>query len=197
MALNSRVLLSALFHIIFARSFLEISNGFETDDVDCLKSIKDSLEDPNGYLKDSWNFNDNTEGFICSFTGVECWHSSGEDVLNLRLHNMGLGGQFPRGIKNCTRLTGLALSDNELSGPLPFDIAELVPFVTSLELSGNKFSGEIPKNIVNCSYLNVLFLDHYQLTGETPPELGLIGHIKTFSVSDNMLSRVVPDFGNA
>ena len=52
MALNSRVLLSALFHIIFARSFLEISNGFETDDVDCLKSIKDSLEDPNGYLKD-------------------------------------------------------------------------------------------------------------------------------------------------
>ena len=144
MALNSRVLLSALFHIIFARSFLEISNGFETDDVDCLKSIKDSLEDPNGYLKDSWDFNDNTEGFICSFTGVERWHSSGEDVLNLRLHNMGLGGQFPRGIKNCTRLTGLALSDNELSGPLPFDIAELVPFVTSLDLSGNKFSGEIP-----------------------------------------------------
>ncbi|KAK7842052.1 putativeinactive leucine-rich repeat receptor-like protein kinase [Quercus suber] len=182
MALNSRVLLSALFHIIFARSFLEISNGFGTD-VDCLKSIKDSLGNPNGYLKDSRNFNDNTEGFICSFTGVECWHPSGED--------------FPRGIKNCTSLTGLDLSDNELSGPLPFDIAELVPSLSSLNLSGNKFSGEIPKNTVNCSYLNVLILDHNQLTGEIPPELGLLGRIKIFSISENMLSGVVPDFGSA
>nr|POE98445.1 putative inactive leucine-rich repeat receptor-like protein kinase [Quercus suber] len=167
MALNSRVLLSALFHIIFARSFLEISNGFGTD-VDCLKSIKDSLGNPNGYLKDSRNFNDNTEG-----------------------------AQFPRGIKNCTSLTGLDLSDNELSGPLPFDIAELVPSLSSLNLSGNKFSGEIPKNTVNCSYLNVLILDHNQLTGEIPPELGLLGRIKIFSISENMLSGVVPDFGSA
>ncbi|KAK4566304.1 hypothetical protein RGQ29_002521 [Quercus rubra] len=166
MAPNSRVL-SSLFCIIFVWSFLEISNGLQSDIV-CLMSIKASLEDPYGYLKDSWKFNNNTEGFICKFTGVECWHPDENKVLNLRLSDMGFRGQFPRGIKNCTSLTGLDLSNNELSGPLPFDIAELVPSVTSLDLSSNKFSMEIPKNIVNCSYLNVLKLDNNQLTGTVP-----------------------------
>ncbi|KAM4113607.1 hypothetical protein ACJW30_04G008600 [Castanea mollissima] len=190
MALNSRVLLSALFCIIFVWSFLETSNGLQSD-IDCLKSIKHSLEDPSGNLS-SWDFSNNT---VCSFPRVDCWLGDGKTVVNLRLSNMGLRGQFPRGIKNCTSLTGLNLSNNKLSGPLPFDIAELVPFVTILDLSGNNFSGEIPKNIVNCSYLNVLKLDHNQLTGQIPPELGLLSRIKAFSVSDNMLSGVVPNLG--
>ena len=160
MALNSRVL-SSLFCIIFVWSFLEISNGLQSDIV-CLMSIKASLEDPYGYLKDSWKFNNNTEGFICKFTGVECWHPDENKVLNLRLSDMGFRGQFPRGIKNCTSLTGLDLSSNEISGPLPFDIAEIVPFITGLNLSGNNFSGEIPKSIVNCTYLNVLTLEHFK-----------------------------------
>ncbi|KAM3750032.1 hypothetical protein ACB098_04G007100 [Castanea mollissima] len=191
---NARVF-AALFHI-FACLFLdilEISNG-EQSDIDCLKSIKQSLEDPYGYLNTSWNFNSNTEGFICKFTGVECWHPDENRVLILKLRDMGLSGQFPRGIKNCTSLTGLDLSNNKLSGPLPFDIAELVPFVTSLDLSVNKFSGEIPKNIVNCSYLNVLKLDHNHLTGGIPAELSLLARLKQFDVSNNMLSGSVPYF---
>ena len=102
MTLNARVF-AALFHI-FACLFLdilEISNGVQSD-IDCLKSIKYSLEDPYGYLNTSWNFNNNTEGFICKFTGVECWHPNENNVLNLRLSDIGLRGRFPRGIKNCT-----------------------------------------------------------------------------------------------
>ncbi|KAM4113605.1 hypothetical protein ACJW30_04G008400 [Castanea mollissima] len=189
MTLNAKVF-AALFHI-FACLFLdilEISNGVQSD-IYCLKSIKHSLEDPYGYLNTSWNFNNNTEGFICKFTGVECWHPDENKVLNLRLSEMGLRGQFPRGIKNCTSLT--------FSGPLPFDIAELVPCVTTLNLSSNNFSGEIPKSLSNCTYLNVLKLDHNHLTGEIPPELGHLVRMKQFSVSNNMLSGAVPDFGNA
>ncbi|KAL4631879.1 hypothetical protein ACB092_04G010000 [Castanea dentata] len=195
MALNSRVL-SALFCIIFVWSFLEISNGVQSD-IDCLKSIKHSLEDPYGYLNSSWDFSNNTEGFICKFTGVECWHPDENMALNLRLSDMGLRGRFPRGIKNCTSLTGLDLSNNELSGPLPFDIAELVPSVTTLNLSRNNFSGKIPKSFANCSYLNLLLLDRNQLTGEIPPELAHLSRMKQFNVSNNMLSGAVPDFGNA
>uniref|UniRef100_A0A7N2MSN1 Leucine-rich repeat-containing N-terminal plant-type domain-containing protein n=1 Tax=Quercus lobata TaxID=97700 RepID=A0A7N2MSN1_QUELO len=95
---------------------LGISNGVQSD-IDCLKSIKHSLEDPYGYLNTSWNFNNNTEGFICKFTGVKCWHPNENKVLNLRLSDMGVKGRFPQGIKNCTSLTGLDLSNNELSGP--------------------------------------------------------------------------------
>lgn len=56
MALNDKVF-TALLHI-FACLFLdilEISNGSQGN-MDCLKSIKNSLEDPHRYLKDSWDF---------------------------------------------------------------------------------------------------------------------------------------------
>ncbi|KAM4105674.1 hypothetical protein ACB094_04G009700 [Castanea mollissima] len=195
MARNSRVL-RALFHIIFVWLFLnalEISNGTETD-IYCLKSIKDSLEDPYNRLKDSWNFSNKTEGSICRFTGVECWFPDESKVLNIRLSGMMLRGQFPLGIKNCSSLTGLDLSDNELSGPLPIDIAELLSYITSLDLSVNKFSGEIPKSIGNCTYLNVLKLDNNQLTGEIPPEMSKLERLKLLNVSNNQLSGSVPVF---
>ena len=127
MALNSRLFI-ALFHI-FIWSFLDtlqISNGASSD-IYCLKSIKDSLEDPYGYLNSSWDFNNKTEGFICKFYGVECWHPDENKVLNLRLSDMGLRGRFPRDIRNCSSLTGLDLSNNELSGPIPHDISSSLP----------------------------------------------------------------------
>ncbi|CAN1345266.1 Probably inactive leucine-rich repeat receptor-like protein kinase At5g48380 [Linum perenne] len=101
---------------------------------------------------------------------------------------MGLKGQFPRGLKNCTSITGLDLSSNELSGPIPDDIDLLIGFVTSLDLSSNAFSGPIPTNLSNCSYLNVLNLDHNRLTGQIPGEISNLGRIKTFNVANNLLS---------
>ena len=68
---------------------LEISSG-EQSDIDCLKSIKHSLKDPYDYLNTSRNFSNYTKGFICKFTGVECWHPDENRVLNLRLSDMGL-----------------------------------------------------------------------------------------------------------
>ena len=165
MTLNAKVF-AALFHIFACLflDFLEISNGVQSD-IDCLKSIKDSLEDPFNSLNSSWDFSNNTEGFICRFTGVECWHPDENKVNKLILRDMGLKGQFPRGIEHCASLTGLDLSSNKLSGPLPFDIEWLVPF------------------------------DRNHLTGEIPPELGHLVHMKQFNVANNMLSGVVPYFG--
>ncbi|XP_002529807.3 probably inactive leucine-rich repeat receptor-like protein kinase At5g48380 isoform X1 [Ricinus communis] len=166
-------------------------------DIVCLKSIKHSLEDPFDYLKSSWDFSNNTEGFICEFTGVDCWHADENKVLNLRLSGMGLKGQFPSGIENCTSLTGLDLSNNELQGPIPFNISKLLPYITSLDLSSNNFSGEIPTDIANCSHLNVLKLDHNRLASQIPPAIGFLDRIKVFSVANNLLSGPVPDFQNA
>lgn len=171
-------------------------NGTDSD-IFCLKSIKDSLEDPNNYLQSSWNFNNNTEGFICRFTGVECWHDDENRVLNLRLSNMGLKGQFPRALQNCSSLTGLDLSINKLSGTIPADISKLLKYVTSLDLSSNNFSGEIPVDLANCSYLNSLKLDQNRLTGQIPLQLGQLSRLKTFTVTNNLLTGQVPTFGSA
>ncbi|KAK9940207.1 hypothetical protein M0R45_016878 [Rubus argutus] len=64
-----------------------------------------------------------TEGFICNFLGIECWHPHENKVLNIKLADLGLKGQFPRGVQNCTSLTGLDLSSNNLNGSLPDDVA--------------------------------------------------------------------------
>jgi Leucine-rich repeat (LRR) protein len=175
---------------------LSLSYGTETD-IYCLRRVKDSLEDPYGYLNSSWDFSNNTEGFICKFTGIECWHPDENRVLNIRLSDMGLKGQFPRGLENCSSLTGLDLSNNKLFGNIPQDISTILKFVTTLDLSSNNFSGQIPVSLSNCSYLNVLKLDHNRLSGQIPAELGLLGRIKTFSVANNLLTGPVPRFSNA
>ncbi|XVE72646.1 hypothetical protein DITRI_Ditri11bG0054700 [Diplodiscus trichospermus] len=162
-------------------------------DIDCLKRIKGSLEDPFNYLNSSWNFNNNTEGFICRFTGVDCWHPDENKVLNIRLSDMGLKGEFPPGIQLCSSLTGLDLSSNKLYGSIPSNISKLIPFVTNLDLSSNNFSGVIPTNLSNCSFLNILKLDHNKLTGQIPAELGLLGRMKTFSVANNLLTGQIPN----
>ena len=181
--------------IIFVSVLLNSNFSYAVEsDINCLKAIKGSLEDPNNYLSSSWNFNNNTEGFICRFTGIDCWHPDENRVLNIRLSGMGLKGEFPRGIINCTTMTGLDLSSNKFYGTIPSDISKIVKFVTSLDLSANNLSGEIPVNLSNCSFLNILKLENNQLTGQIPGELGRLDRIKTFSVANNRLTGQVPEF---
>ncbi|XP_010251401.1 PREDICTED: probably inactive leucine-rich repeat receptor-like protein kinase At5g48380 [Nelumbo nucifera] len=170
------------------------SDGSDAD-INCLKSLKSSLEDPFNYLS-SWNFNNKTEGFICKFTGIDCWHPDENRVINIRLSDMGLKGQFPKGVENCTTLTGLDLSNNNLSGPIPLDVSKMIIYATTLDLSSNRFSGQIPVSLSNCTYLNTLKLENNQLTGEIPPQFILLNRLKTFSVADNQLSGPIPTFVN-
>ncbi|KAI4299228.1 hypothetical protein L6164_032708 [Bauhinia variegata] len=157
----SVVLIRTFFWALFTLSlFMAAGYGTETD-IYCLRSIKESLEDTNGILSSSWNFTNNTEGFICTFTGVECWHPDANRVLSLKLS----------------------------------DISKFAKFVTSLDLSNNKFSGEIPEDIANCIQLNALELDDNQLSGEIPPRLTAgLAKIKAFTVANNYLTGPVPTF---
>lgn len=167
--------------------------GTESDLL-CLQRLKQSLKDPENSIFYSWKFDNKTEGSICKFIGVECWHPDESKILNLHLTNMGLEGQFPLGLENCTSLTGLDLSTNNLSGPIPADISKRIPFVTSLDLSFNGFSGSIPVNLSDCSYLNSLKLQHNQLTGQIPGQLSRLDRLTAFDVSDNQLTGPIPEF---
>jgi hypothetical protein len=161
-------------------------------DIQCLKTIQQSVIDPNGILKSSWFFYDKGAGFICKFTGVLCWHPDENRVLTLRLSNLGLQGQFPQGLHNCTSLTGLDLSSNNFSGPIPSDIARQLPSLASLDLSYISFSGEIPVGISNLTYLNSLYLQQNQLNGHVPGEFSTLHRLAVFNVADNHLSGPIP-----
>nr|POE56163.1 putative inactive leucine-rich repeat receptor-like protein kinase [Quercus suber] len=117
MAHNTSLVI-ALLHI-FALSFLNIlviSNGFESGEISCLRSIKESLEDPYNKFKHSWNFSNTKRGFICNFVGVTCWNPDENRIIGIELGNMRLKGQFPR-TKNCWLLTHLNLSESYANNP--------------------------------------------------------------------------------
>lgn len=180
--------------LLILLSKISVCSAAESDFY-CLKSIKDSLQDPFNYLG-SWDFSNVTEGFICRFSGINCWHADENKVLSIRLSNYGLIGEFPRGVRNCTSLTGLDLSGNKLYGNIPSDISVIVDYVTTLDLSNNTFSGNIPPDIANCAYLNVLRLDNNNLEGEIPSRIGSLFRLRTFSVANNYLTGAVPSFVN-
>ncbi|KAK6142158.1 hypothetical protein DH2020_005213 [Rehmannia glutinosa] len=173
-----------------------------SSEIDCLKSIKHSLQDPWKMLSSwSWQFNNSGESydFICRFVGVSCWSDmpKGRMIMSIELSGMGLRGEFPQGISECPYLTGLDLSNNHLYGSIPSNISKLISFVTVLDLSDNKFSGEIPPGIANCSYLNVLKLDNNFFTGRIPATLSSLNRLKIFTVANNRLFGPVPIFVNA
>ncbi|XP_028112013.1 probably inactive leucine-rich repeat receptor-like protein kinase At5g48380 isoform X1 [Camellia sinensis] len=201
MAFNSTVLtvLKTIVWLSLMSNFvIVLSDAIKTEESDiyCLKSIKDSLEDPYDYLGSSWNFGNSSKVFICDFTGIDCWNDHENRAMGIRLPDRGLKGQFPRGISNCTSLQTIDLSGNKLVGIIPYDIWRFLPYVVSLDLSANSFSGEIPPSIASLRYLNILKLDDNRLTGQIPHELGLLPRINSFSVANNLLSGPVPDFGS-
>nr|GMC59645.1 probably inactive leucine-rich repeat receptor-like protein kinase At5g48380 [Ipomoea batatas]GMC74898.1 probably inactive leucine-rich repeat receptor-like protein kinase At5g48380 [Ipomoea batatas]GMD23801.1 probably inactive leucine-rich repeat receptor-like protein kinase At5g48380 [Ipomoea batatas]GME21520.1 probably inactive leucine-rich repeat receptor-like protein kinase At5g48380 [Ipomoea batatas] len=193
MVLNNRCLTTL--STIFICCVLSTSLCYSLQsDIDCLKSIKETLEDPLNSLS-SWDFNNSTEGFICKFIGIECWHPDESKVISIRLSDMELKGKFPVGISKCEALTGLDLSSNKIFGAIPPNISKLIAFVTILDLSSNQLSGEIPVGLANITFLNSIKLDNNQLTGQIPPEFALLGRLKEFSVANNRLSGPVPNFG--
>ncbi|TVU36218.1 hypothetical protein EJB05_18142, partial [Eragrostis curvula] len=173
-------------------SFPSLCFGSDRD-VQCLRTVQQSVVDPNGILKSTWTFlNSSSKGFICEFTGVECWHPDENRVLALRLSNLGRQGGFPQGLQNCTSMTAVDLSSNNFSGHIPSDIAGQMPFLTSLDLSYNSFSGEIPISIANLTLLNVVNLQHNQLSGQIPGQLSHLDRITEFNVADILLSGPIP-----
>ena len=172
-------------------------HAVEEDDILCLKSIRDSVEDPHNLLS-SWDFRNQTKrpGFICSFTGVECWNERENRIISLNLGSLGLKGIFPNEISYCKSLTSLDLSHNHFYGSIPTNISSMLPYLVILSLSSNNFSGEIPTSLGKCTYLNVLELNHNGFSGQIPSTIGSLPRINKFNVADNLLVGPVPRFVN-
>lgn len=171
------------------------SGSGDEPDVRCLKSFLRSVVDPGGALTSSWNFDNTTKGYICGFTGVECWSADQPKVWSLRLSGLGLQGPFPRGLRDCASMTGaLDLSGNSFAGPVPADISLQLPFVTSLDLSYNGFRGAIPPGMGKMEFLTHVDLGHNQLSGQIPLELFRLPFLASMNVADNSLSGPIPPF---
>ncbi|CAI9763227.1 unnamed protein product [Fraxinus pennsylvanica] len=166
---------------------------FAEDDVKCLQELKSSFNDPEGKLN-TWSFSNSSVGFICKFVGVSCWNDRENRLFSLELRDFNLTGKIPDSFQYCHSLQTLDLAGNSLSGSIPPQICNWLPYMVTLDLSHNDLTGQIPSDIVNCAYLNNLFLDDNRLSGNIPYEFSNLGRLKKFSAANNDLSGRVPSF---
>ncbi|MGQ1889471.1 leucine-rich repeat domain-containing protein [Thermophagus sp. OGC60D27] len=136
-------------------------------------------------------------------------------VVELKLMNNRLSGEWCAELTNLTELKKLNLSINDISGSIPSDIDKLTKLeelnlswtdmtgeiptaitnlsqLRNLNLSNNQFSGEIPANIGLLNQLENLNLFKTNLTGEIPAEIGNLTNLKFLDLSGNDLSGTVP-----
>ncbi|XVF16513.1 hypothetical protein REPUB_Repub10bG0037700 [Reevesia pubescens] len=182
-----------IFSFVLGWMFLPgfVLSAVTEDDMKCLEGVKNSLNDPDGKLS-TWTFNNNSVGFICQFVGVSCWNERENRLLRLELRDMELSGQLPQSLEYCQSLQTLDLSANKLSGTIPPQICNWLPYLVTLDLSSNDLSGSIPPELSKCAYLNYLILSSNRLSGSIPYQLSGLDRLKRFSIANNDLTGAIP-----
>jgi hypothetical protein len=125
---------------------------------------------------------------------VSTWHGiivGGTRVTQIALDNNNLTGIIPSSIGNLVDLQSLILTGNQLSGSLPSSIGNLVN-LTYIELGSNKLSGSIPSSIGNLVNLQGLYLYGNQLNGSIPSSIGNLVNLRALYLLENRLSGSIP-----
>ena len=110
----------------------------------------------------------------------------------LALPNNNLSGTLPDLLADLSALTSLDLSGNTgLTGTIPTVIGSLAA-LTSLDLSDGGWSGAIPTELGSLTSLTTLDLGGNALTGEVPAELGSLTALTSLDLGGNALTGVAP-----
>ncbi|KAJ0075463.1 hypothetical protein Patl1_35213 [Pistacia atlantica] len=91
-------------------------------------------------------------------------------------------------------MTGMDLSNNDLSGDIPSEIGDLQR-IKAMNLSNNFLSRSIPKSFSNLKSIESLDLSHNKLSGQIPRQLTGLNYLAVFNVSYNNLSGPTPNEG--
>ncbi|CAL9166085.1 LRR receptor-like serine/threonine-protein kinase GHR1 [Musa acuminata AAA Group] len=160
-------------------------------DILALLAFKKGItHDPTGYVSGSWNEESiDLNGCPSSWNGVVC---NGGNVAGVVLDNHGISGRADLSVfANLTMLLMLSMANNNLSGSLPDNLAELSS-LECLDISNNAFSGELPSGIGKLRSLKNLTLAGNNFTGPVPESIGGLASIKSLDVSRNFLSGLLP-----
>ncbi len=110
----------------------------------------------------------------------------------LALPNNNLSGTLPDLLADLSALTSLDLSGNTgLTGTIPATLGSLAA-LTSLDLSDGGWSGAIPVELGSLTSLTTLDLGGNALTGEVPAELGSLTALTSLDLGGNALTGAAP-----
>lgn len=125
----------------------------------------------------------------CSWHGVRCANG---DVIGLDLNGNNLNGPLPESLGNLLSLQTRLMNDNKVSGPLPSSLTELQDLFI-ISLASNQLSGAIPTGFGDLPVLAGIALSENRLSGPIPGDLGDLANIQfPLGLSGNLLSGPIP-----
>lgn len=139
---------------------------------------------------DEWTDNRNwvSSTSVCGWFGILCQDSQVIDVT-IEFNNM--VGILPTEIGLLTRLTKLALYDNEISGSIPTEVGLLTDLRT-FEFDRTNLTGTIPTEIGKLTKLDEFFACTTSISGSIPSEIGNTDMV-IFEVYNTGLQGNIPE----
>eukprot|EP00775_Hariotina_reticulata_P006001 gene6001-6239_t len=110
----------------------------------------------------------------------------------LDLSNCSLGGQLPSNINSRFSLSRILLANNNITGTLPTDWAELSVRLTVVDLSGNQLEGSLPEEWGLLENLYSLRLANNQFSPTIPFSWGDMSSLAELDLSHNKLMYSLP-----
>ncbi|KAK9948472.1 hypothetical protein M0R45_004045 [Rubus argutus] len=170
-------------------------------DTQVLKQLKNGL-DPysvsQGSCISSWDFSLDpcdslfSDRFTCGFRCDLVDDSGVSRVTEIGLDQAGYSGSSLSSLSwDLPYLETLDLSGNFFSGSLPDSFSNLTR-LRRLALSGNSFSGSIPASIGSLASLEELFLDNNHLDGSIPRSLNNLVSLNRLEIQANRLGGEFP-----
>ncbi|GAY69558.1 hypothetical protein CUMW_288820 [Citrus unshiu] len=86
----------------------------------------------------------------------------------------------------------IRLTNNRLSGELPKNICNYLPYLKALFLDKNMLHGKIPSALSKCKQLQQLNLQFNNLSGAIPKEIGNLTMLKGIYLEYNKLHSEIP-----
>ena len=111
-------------------------------------------------------------------------------VTQINLLQNNLTGPLPTELATLTALIRLQMAGNQLTGAIPSALGSLSR-LEYLSLGGNRFSGPIPLELANLSQLEVLSVAGNQLTGNISRDFTRLRNLRELYAQRNMLSGLV------
>ncbi|WVZ68879.1 hypothetical protein U9M48_017760 [Paspalum notatum var. saurae] len=107
----------------------------------------------------------------------------------LYIGNNRFGGNLPA---TAAALQTFSAENNNFSGAIPANLADGMPQLLTLNLSGNQLSSSIPSSVAKLVKLTQMDMSKNQLTGDIPAELGAMPVLSILDLSSNNLSGAIP-----
>ncbi|RLM65892.1 LRR receptor-like serine/threonine-protein kinase RCH1 [Panicum miliaceum] len=99
----------------------------------------------------------------------------------------------PPSLGNATAMETLALNSNQLSGPIPPELAGLAPTLKNLHLFDNRLSGELPPSLGELRLLESLRAGgNHDLAGPIPDSFFKLSNLVVLGLADTKISGPLP-----